>query len=184
MKKILFLFLAFITATAVMVYAASDYYDDDFNNNHNSYRGGYGSYGGDGEEVTFQLRIPPELTGRIDDSFFQDRTEDFYRSMPDDGVKFYTKIRTCTPAKFASSKEAVYGKTKDGRCHYSFKFLKEGKDVENHCFLPMSVAVGYSTTALDVREYAETNSELSSQRIKQNNEIRKIMYDYCKLNIK
>ncbi|MBQ8476602.1 hypothetical protein IJ531_06025 [bacterium] len=115
---------------------------------------------------------------------FEERTESFYSNMTDEGVAFYKKLKSCTPAKYKESKESVYGKTKTGQCHYSFKEYYKGDLVDYDCFMPMSVAIGYATTALDVYEYTKDPSALAYQRLVQNNEIRKVMRDYCKMRIK
>ena len=105
----------------------------------------------------------------------------FFTNLDNNGVKFLTKMQTCSPAKYSETKETIHGKTKNGNCHYSYQMFKDGDLVENHCIIPMKVVLGYATTALDIIEYSEGYQDIASQRHEQNREIRKIMLDYCKI---
>lgn len=107
------------------------------------------------------------------------RTLEYYKNLDETGVNFITKLQTCSKAKNPKSKEAIYGKTKNGRCHYSYKKLEQGEYVEHHCIIPLKTALGYSTTAQDVIDYSESYPEIAAERLKQNNEIGKIILDYC-----
>ena len=105
-----------------------------------------------------------------------DRSQDYYTGMDKKGVVFLQKFQTCSPAKY--NDEILYGKTKDGKCHYSYK----EEDEVVHCYMPMQVAIGYSTTAQDVIDFAEEYASIADERLNQNNEIRNLMLDYCKIN--
>lgn len=101
--------------------------------------------------------------------------------MSQDGIYFYKNLERCSPAVYDATNEKVYGITKDGKCHYSYKQLYNGSYVENHCILPMAVVLGYGSTALDVVDYSYTDVKMATDIIQQNNEIRKILLDYCKI---
>ena len=114
---------------------------------------------------------------------FSERTMEFYSGLPREGVNFYQKLQYCIPSKYEPTMETIYGVTKDGRCHYSYKEYVRGDLTEFHCIMPMQVAIGYATTSLDVNEYSGYNIGLAAERLLQNNEIRKIMLDYCKRKV-
>ena len=109
---------------------------------------------------------------------FKERTMDFYSDMPSSGIEFYKKMQTCSPAVFEETDERVYGKTKNGICHYSYKLYYKGKLTEYHCYMPTRVALAFASTGLDVYGYSKNDSTLAQERLKQNNEMKKIMFDY------
>jgi len=114
-----------------------------------------------------------------------ERTIEYYKDFPSEGVTFFEKMKTCSKAKYLPSLESVYGKTKNGKCHYSYKVLDKGDYVEYHCMLPMQTSLAYATTSLDIIEYSSKGiDELADERLKQNNQILKIIYDYCKIKVK
>lgn len=96
---------------------------------------------------------------------------------------FYRKLEKCTPAKIQSDGEkvAIYGKTKNGKCHYSYTVSHEDEIVPVQCMFPMSVAVALSSINLDMldTEYAERAPGISEERAKQLQEIANIAKDYC-----
>ena len=110
---------------------------------------------------------------------YVERQITYYTDLPPEGIKFYKKMAVCSPATYLPSMETVYGKTRDGRCHYSYKQYYKGDLTEFHCVMPMQVVIGYATTSLDIIEYYNTNHDLANERMLQNNEIRKLMLDYC-----
>ena len=112
-------------------------------------------------------------------TFIEDREPDFYTSLSSEGYDFYKKMQSCTPGKFEQTEETVYGKSKNGTCHYSYKLYYNGILKEYHCSLPMKVTLGYASTAMDAHEYADKDEEVAKDRVDQNNEIRKLMLDYC-----
>ena len=114
------------------------------------------------------------------EDILQEKTEDFYKNLSAEGVKFYDRMRSCSPAKFSETQEAVYGKTKNNKCHYSYKIREKGETVEYHCIVPLQTSLAYATTSLDVRDFSESFPEVAQERLKQNAEIRKIIHDYCK----
>ena len=126
---------------------------------------------------------------------FISRDNSFYESVSqtvetDDGTfltpeakaarQFYAKMTTCSPAKLSETKETVSGKNNNGTCKYSVTLFGEKGYETHYCSLPMSVALGYATTMLC---YIDNSSEEEKGRrdicFNQNQEILKIMSDYC-----
>ena len=113
-----------------------------------------------------------------------ERTQEYFAKLDNNGIRFLTKLQTCSPAKNLETKEVIYGKTKNGNCHYSFEQKTDGELIQNHCIVPMKVMLGYASTALDVNEYSNGYPDIAKQRFEQNTEIKKIMLDYCKNKVK
>lgn len=106
-------------------------------------------------------------------------TAAYFSALSPSGVKFFERMRSCSPAKYEENLEFVYGKTKNGKCHYSYKQLIGDEYTVYHCMLPMRVALAYATTALDAKDFSEEHPELADERAKQNAEIKKVLQDYC-----
>jgi len=116
---------------------------------------------------------------------FHEKQQGDFSDLDNNGTVFLLKFQTCSPAKNEVTKEVIHGKGKNGMCHYSYKETNEnGSETEYYCIMPMQIAIGYATTALDVFDYAKSNPDISLERLNQNNEIGKIMQDYCKMVVK
>ncbi len=178
MKKALFLIAASLLCAVVFkAYADTSYYVE---NPQTRVTTG-NRYGEDNTGIRnrgFNTSGPADFSQGAGDDI-STRSIDYYRSFGTQDTNFLYKLKTCTKAKNSGTKETVYGKTKNGKCHYSYRKLKEGEYVENHCIIPMQTAIGYSTTALDVIEYSEHYPDLAEERLQQNQEIGKIILDYC-----
>ena len=125
---------------------------------------------------TFVICLALLMFGIIAQSNAEDRNLEFYSEAADNIALFYTKMQKCSPMNIKGFNEKIYGRTKNGLCHYSYT----ENEVEHHCLLPMKVALGYGSTAYDTIDYSKNSeSTLADERLQQNNEIRKIMYDYC-----
>ena len=94
--------------------------------------------------------------------------------------QFYAKMTTCSPAKSPATQEIVSGKNNNGTCRYSItSFGDKGYETHN-CNLPTSVALGYATTMLCyIDNYGDEGQDRREICKNQNQEILKIMSDYC-----
>ena len=120
----------------------------------------------------------------VSNAEFEDRTADYYTELDNNGLMFLLKMQSCKPATNEATKEVIHGRTKGGSCYYSYNDTYKNRPVVYDCVIPMRVMVGYATTAYDVYDYSKGNPEISNERLSQNNEIRKIMQDYCKMKLK
>ncbi len=136
---------------------------------------------------------------------FEPRSVEFYSGLSDNLTNFYDKLKTCSPASSEITKEYVYGKTKNGKCHYSFKEYDKGELKQFQCMLPFNVSYGYATSSLDIiNEIKKINSASGivgdgadynnqayagysinpEEAVAENNEIRKLLRDYCIIKTK
>ena len=98
--------------------------------------------------------------------------------LDDKGQVFMKRFQSCLPAKYETDEAEVLGRVRNGSCIYVYKDQKSND--RYYCALPMQVVIGYTSTMLDSIEYASNYPEIAEERTKQNNEIKKIMHDYCK----
>ena len=109
--------------------------------------------------------------------------QEHYKNFPKEEISNFKKLGTCTPTRFKPkdqqvTKAILYGKTKNGLCHY----YEENPKGKVNCLWPMPVVVGLSSTILNGAEYAledPPQTDLFVERLTQFIELIQVADDYC-----
>ena len=187
MKKKLFLSFICLTLLGCIVFAATN---STTGNMEGANTSSFSKQQPSAKKIDYK-EVFEKIQGTSSNSTLITRTEEFYRKLHEellDSEAFYVKFAKCQPAKlkiYSENKmvtdEVVYGKTKSNRCHYAQKQILKGETYMLDCTLPMSISIGFATSAYDALEYMDKYSEKSAESIRQNQEISKVLADYCKL---
>ncbi len=123
----------------------------------------------------------------VAENTYKDRNEDMMSSIIEKNSDWFKRLGGCKPARatfktdYGDMKLAIYGKTKNGKCHYADSVYYRGEITPIQCVVPMPVALALSTTALDSIDdnFEQQAQNIKAERKAQFMDIYKMTQDYC-----